>query len=229
MKKYAVIVAAGNGSRMGNQIPKQFLMLAGKPILLYSIEAFLKSFFDINIILVVPYTHLDTATSIVSLCPENSLITVLAGADSRFGSVKIGLEKTSDDAVIFIHDGVRCLLSEDLILRCYEGALKNGNAIPAIGSVDSVRIQKKGGNESVPREYVKLVQTPQTFRGKIIRDAFKNAKGEHFTDEAAVAESNGVQVHLVEGEQTNLKITHPADMLLADLIIRERNLISSEE
>src|SRR5689334_12410103 len=124
MKKYAVIVAAGSGSRMGNEVPKQFLLLAGKPILLYSIETFISCFADINIILVVPAPLVAEATRIVSHLSTIHPFNIVPGAQSRFASVKAGLEKTSDESIIFVHDGVRCLLTEELILRCYELALE---------------------------------------------------------------------------------------------------------
>jgi 2-C-methyl-D-erythritol 4-phosphate cytidylyltransferase len=127
------------------------------------------------------------------------------------------------DSIVFVHDGVRCLLTENLIHRCYANAVETGTAIPVIVSKDSVRIVNDDGNDAIDRNKVMLVQTPQTFHSKILLAAFKIDYKEKFTDEANVVEAYGMKVTLVEGEENNIKITRPVDLLIAEKIINERN------
>ena len=221
MKKYAVIVAAGSGSRMGNQIPKQFLPVLGKPLLLYTLAAFTDAYPDIKIVLVMHPGFIDKAKEMVSVAGY-SAVTVIAGGDTRFDSVKRGLELVEEDSVVFVHDGVRCLLTKELIRRCYEAALEKGNAVPAVASVDSVRIAKETSNEWIDRNLVRMIQTPQTFKAHILKYAYAAAVGENFTDDAAVIEHVGEKINLIEGEATNIKITHPVDLLIAEMILKGR-------
>ncbi len=232
MKKYAVIVAAGSGSRMGNKIPKQFLPILGKPLLLYTLATFAEAYSDIRIVLVMHPEFIDKAKEILSQAGYSN-VTVVAGAETRFGSVKRGLEVVEEDSVVFVHDGVRCLLTKELIYRCYEAALEKGNAIPATPAIDSLRVIKEiandnltteTSNEWIDRNLVRLVQTPQTFRAHILKYAYAAVSGEDFTDEAAVIESVGEKINLVEGEATNIKVTHPVDLLIAEMILNERKV-----
>ena len=146
-----------------------------------------------------------------------------AGGDTRFQSVKNGLQLVEGDSIVFVHDGVRCLLTEDLIHRCYANAVETGTAIPVMASKDSVRIIHDEGNDAIDRNKVMLVQTPQTFHSKILLPAFQIDYKEKFTDEATVVEAFGLKVSLVEGEPDNMKITKPIDLLIAEKIINERN------
>ena len=223
MKKYAVIVAAGSGIRMGGTVPKQFLLVNGKPVLYYSLQAFLNAFADIQIILVLPVDYTDMGQEIIDAYFDKEKIRVAAGGDTRFQSVKNGLALVEDDSIIFVHDGVRCLLTEDLIDRCYTSAIETGTAIPVIVSKDSVRIVHDEGNDAIDRNKVMLVQTPQTFHSKILLPAFQIDYKEKFTDEATVVEAYGLKVTLVQGEENNIKITTPVDLLIAEKIINERN------
>jgi 2-C-methyl-D-erythritol 4-phosphate cytidylyltransferase len=222
MNKYAVIVAGGTGSRMGAAIPKQFLALKDKPVLYYSINAFLAAYEDIQIILVLPHEHVDKGRELVRQYFKKAPVNVVVGGDTRFQSVKNGLAHVEHESIIFVHDGVRCLLSTDLIHRCYEMALSTGSAIPAIPSRDSVRLVKDGGNEPLDRDKVMLVQTPQTFHSKILLPAFRIDYKEKFTDEATVVEAYGMKVSLVPGEDTNIKITLPVDLVIAENILAGR-------
>ena len=223
MQKYAVIVAGGSGKRMGTEIPKQFLLLQGKPVLFYTIEAFLKAFADIKIILVLPEEHLELGKEIVDGYFDAQQIQITQGGETRFHSVSNGLKLIDDESIIFVHDGVRCLVSDALIHRCYNTALETGSAIPAVDCKDSVRKITEAGNEPVDRNSLKLVQTPQTFHSKILLPAFAIDYKERFTDEANVVEAFGLKVTLVQGEDTNIKITNPIDLIIAENILAKRN------
>ena len=222
MKKYAVIVAGGNGSRMNNIVPKQFLLLKGKPILFYTIDAFLKTYDDIKIILVLPSDHLAAGQEIIDAFFDYSRIQIAIGGDTRFHSVKNGLKLVEEESVVFVHDAVRCIVSTALIHRCYEAVLQFGSAIPVIASKDSVRVLTNHGNEAIEREKVKLVQTPQTFYSKILLPAFNIDYKDKFTDEATVVEAFGLKIYLVDGEETNFKITWPVDLEIAEKLLTER-------
>lgn len=215
MKKIAVIVAGGSGTRMNTTMPKQFLLLNGKPVLYYTIDRFLKAYKDLQIILVLPEEHIAAGQEIIDAYFNYNRIKITAGGRTRFHSVQNGLQLITEESIIFVHDGVRCLLSTELILRCHDAATEHGSAIPVIDCKDSVRMLKGEENEAVERSHVKLVQTPQTFHSKILLPAFKIDFKDKFTDEATVVEAFGLKVHLVEGEENNIKITKPTDLLIA--------------
>lgn len=220
MNKYAVIVAGGTGTRMSSPLPKQFMLLKGKPVLYYTLKTFFDSFDDLKIILVLPLDYTDNGQEIIDAYFDNERICITAGGDTRFQSVKNGLSLVKDDSIIFVHDAVRCLLTKDLIYRCYSQAVDTGTAIPVIVSKDSIRLLSEDGNEAFDRNKTMLVQTPQTFHSKILLPAFQIDYKEHFTDEAAVVEAFGLKLSLVEGEDNNIKITRPIDLLLAESILR---------
>jgi 2-C-methyl-D-erythritol 4-phosphate cytidylyltransferase len=222
MNKYAVIVAAGTGARMGAARPKQFLLVNDKPVLYYTLQTFLNAFADIQIILVLPVDYTDMGQEIIDAYFDKDKIKLTIGGDTRFQSVKNGLQLVDGDAIIFVHDGVRCLLTENLIHRCYAEAVQSGTAIPVIVSKDSVRIVNEESNDAVDRSKVMLVQTPQTFHSKILLPAFQIDYKDKFTDEATVVEAYGIKVTLVEGEENNIKITRPIDLLIAERLISER-------
>ena len=224
MKKYAVIVAGGSGLRMGTAVPKQFLPLRDKPVLWYTLTAFLDSFPDLTIILVLPELHLQTGHDILRSTYDPDRIWMTTGGETRFHSVKKGLDHIQQHSIVFVHDGVRCLLTPDLIRRCYAMAQERGNAIPAITAVDSIRIETIGGNEFIDRNKVRIIQTPQTFYSDIIKAAFEQEYEETFTDEASVVERLGVKINLIEGEPTNIKITQTVDILIAEKILEEREM-----
>jgi len=225
MKKYAVIVAGGSGLRMGTIIPKQFLPIFGKPVLLYTLNTFLASYQDLEIILVLSEQHINTGQEIVNQCDDSSRIKITMGGATRFDSVKNGLKHIHQHSIVFVHDAVRCLITTQLIHRCYETALENGNAIPALRAVDTIRIEHYNRNEQIDREKVRIIQTPQTFFSEIIQAAFDLDYEESFTDEASVVEKLGVNIVLVEGEDSNIKITRPIDLLIAEKIMEERFMI----
>jgi len=219
MKKIAVIVAGGTGSRMHNSIPKQFLLLHGKPVLYYSLHAFLNAYPNLYIILVLPEEHIAAGQEIIDAFFDYDRIKIAVGGRTRFHSVQNGLKLVDEESIVFVHDAVRCLVSVDLIQRCYNAALENGSAIPVIESKDSVRLITDNGNEAIERTAIKLVQTPQTFHSKILLPAYQIDYKDKFTDEATVVEAYGMKVKLVAGEENNFKITRPVDLILADQLL----------
>lgn len=222
MNVYALIVAGGSGERMGAGLPKQFLPLHGKPVLWHTLTAFQQAFAAIQILLVLPENHLGTGKSIAASVRDPDNVQIVAGGTSRFHSVQNGLRQLSHDAVVLIHDGVRCLVTPLLIKRCYAAALLHGNAIPAIEPVDSLRMITATGSQPVDRSLVRIIQTPQTFYGGVICKAYEQPYDAAFTDDASVLERWGSAIHLVEGEAENIKITRPVDLLVAEKILKER-------
>lgn len=219
MKKYAVIVAGGSGTRMGTDTPKQFLELCGRPILWYTLNTFLSAYEDMPVVLVAPKHHQETTKALVATTAFPERIEIVMGGTTRFESVRNGLATISGESVVFVHDGVRCLVSRELIHRCYAAALEHGSAIPVVDSKDSVRLITATGNEAIDRHRVKLVQTPQTFLSKILIPAYKAVYRESFTDEASVVEAAGHPIHLVDGEIDNIKITVPGDLTIAERVL----------
>ena len=220
MKKYAVIVAGGSGLRMNSHIPKQFLLIKNKPLLYYTIDVFLRAYDDMEIILVLPEEHISKGQEIIDAWFESSRISICPGGRTRFHSVQNGLSLINAESIIFVHDGVRCLVTKEMIERCYKQATKLGSAIPVVTSKDSVRLLTDEGNVALDRNSVMLVQTPQTFHSKILLNAFKIDYKDKFTDEASVVEAFGIKVNLIEGEENNIKITTPGDMFIAEQIIK---------
>ncbi|HET7117604.1 MAG TPA: 2-C-methyl-D-erythritol 4-phosphate cytidylyltransferase [Hanamia sp.] len=219
MRKIALIVAGGNGSRMNTDIPKQFLLLKNKPVLYYSIKAFLDTYEDMKVILVLPSDHIGKGQEIIDGYFDAAKFKITSGGRTRFHSVKNGLSLIEkEDAIIFVHDGVRCLLSTNLIKECYQTALALGSAVPAVSCTDSVRMVTNAGNKILDRKKIKLIQTPQTFHSKILLPAFAIDYKEKFTDEATVVEAFGLKVNLIEGEINNIKITKPEDLVMAACI-----------
>ena len=222
MKKIAVIVAGGSGTRMNNTVPKQFLLLNGKPVLYYTIKTFLQAYEDMQVILVLPEEHVAAGQEIIDAFFDYNRIKITIGGRTRFHSVQNGLQLVEEESIVFVHDAVRCLLSTDLITRCYDAAVEYGAAIPVIDSKDSVRMINGDDNTALERTNIKLVQTPQTFHSKILLPAFNIDYKDKFTDEATVVEAFGLKVHLVKGEENNIKITRPQDMLLAESLLLQQ-------
>lgn len=223
MNKYAIIVAGGTGARMGSATPKQFLLLHDRPVLYYTLRTFLEAYPDLRIVLVLPEAYTDMGREIIDAYFDYKRIQVTAGGETRFHSVQAGLQLVEGDAIVFVHDGVRCLLTPDLIRRCHDNAQENGSAIPVVSAKDSIRLLTDTDNEAIERSKVVLVQTPQTFHSRILRPAFDIDYKERFTDEATVVEAYGLKIKLVEGEEDNIKITRPADLVLAEAILAMRD------
>jgi 2-C-methyl-D-erythritol 4-phosphate cytidylyltransferase len=220
MKKYAVIVAGGSGTRMGGDLPKQFMLLKEKPLLYYPINTFLNTYSDLEVILVLPVDHVDKGQEIIDAYFDKDRIQIAEGGDTRFQSVKNGLQLVQEDSIVFVHDAVRCLVSKELIERCYKTAVETGSAVPAITSKDSVRLVNEEGNDPFDRTKVMLIQTPQTFHSKILLPAFQIDYKDKFTDEATVVEAFGLKISLVEGEENNIKITRPLDLQIAEQLMK---------
>lgn len=220
MEKYAVIVAGGAGLRMGSETPKQFLLLHGKPVLWHSVQAFQHAFSNIKIVLVVPEAHLQNEWIHVLCTADN--VSAVTGGETRFSSVKNGLQQVPHHCVVFVHDGVRCLLSPNLIRRCYNQTIESGNAIPVVTATDSLRIEKEASHVVIDRQHIRMVQTPQTFLSNDLKDAFSQSYQNIFTDEATVMEAFGKPVFLIEGEYENIKITRPIDLIVAEAILKNR-------
>jgi 2-C-methyl-D-erythritol 4-phosphate cytidylyltransferase len=220
MKKYAVIVAGGSGTRMGGDLPKQFMLLKDKPLVYYSLKAFLDAFDDLEIILVLPADYTAMGEEIIDAYFDKDRILLCEGGDTRFQSVKNGLQLITDESIVFVHDAVRCLVTKELIDRCYESAVATGSAVPVVPSKDSVRLLTDESNEPIDRNKVMLVQTPQTFHSKILLPAYQIDYKDKFTDEATVVEAFGLKVTFVKGEESNIKITQPVDMLIAASLLK---------
>lgn len=221
MKKQAIIVAGGMGRRMNSDLPKQFMLVKNKPVLYYTLKAFLDAYDDMEVILVLPEDYIEMGREIIDAWFEKERIRITTGGDTRFQSVKNGLALVEEESIVFVHDAVRCLLSRDLIHRCYAKALETGSAVPAIASRDSVRIITEEGNEAIERDRVMLIQTPQTFHSKILLPAFNIDYKDKFTDEATVVEAFGLKVSLVEGEERTVKITRVEDLTYVEQLISE--------
>ncbi len=217
-----MIVAGGNGSRMNSAVPKQFLLLNNKPVLYYTIDTFLKAYDDLNIILVLPEEYVATGQEIIDAWFDYKRIRITVGGRTRFHSVQNGLLLVEEEGIVFVHDAVRCLLTTSLVRRCYEAALEFGATVPVIDCKDSVRLVNANGNEALERRNIKLVQTPQVFLSAILLPAFNIDYKDKFTDEASVVESFGMKVQLVEGEENNIKITQPIDLVLAEYLLAKR-------
>lgn len=222
MRKNVIIVAGGKGLRMGNDLPKQFIPIGGKPVLMRTIEAFYRFDQDINIILVLPVSHQDYWKS---LCEEYnfSIEHVIAnGGETRFHSVKNGLALVAD-GLVGVQDGVRPFGSVEMIKRCFDAAREFPAVIPVIDSTDSLReVVDEDKSRIVDRFKIRLVQTPQVFDVYVLKKAYQTDFKETFTDDASVVEAMGVNVHLVKGEVTNIKITTPLDLKIGELIIRDK-------
>ena len=218
MKKYIIIVAGGKGLRMGGDIPKQFLPVCGKPVLMRTLEAFHAYDASMRLILVLPVSQ---QAYWKQLCEEYQfdLVHEIAnGGETRFHSVKNGLALVKEDGLVGVHDGVRPFVSQEVISRCYEEAVSLKAVIPVIGVVETVRHLTEEGSETVPRDQYKLVQTPQVFDVALLRRAYQQEYTDLFTDDASVVEALDEKVYLVEGNRENIKLTTPFDLKLAELL-----------
>jgi len=223
MLKYAIIVAGGKGERMGAKTPKQFLELANKPILMHTLEKFKKADPTIEIILALPENQIDFWEELFQKYQLPKIRhQIVKGGQTRFHSVKNALKLVKEGSVVAIHDGVRPLVSVETINNCFAAAKKNGNAIPTVDVVDSLRHYSKQENttEAVSRSCYKIVQTPQCFTGELILKAYQQDFDKLFTDDATVVEKLGETIHLVAGNRDNIKITTKEDLLIAEAFIK---------
>jgi 2-C-methyl-D-erythritol 4-phosphate cytidylyltransferase len=189
---------------------------------LHTIGQFVATFSDIHFVIVLPATYIQDGEALIAASGITQQFQFVAGGDTRFQSVKNGLTQVDPDAIVFVHDAVRCLLTPDLIQRCYEQALEKGSAIPAVASTDTIRITEGTKHHVVDRANVMMIQTPQTFKAANLQKAFEQAYQPAFTDEANVLEASGTEVYLIDGEYENIKITRPLDLAIAEYILAKR-------
>lgn len=219
MKQYALIVAGGKGLRMGGELPKQFLPIGGKPVLMRTIEAFYTYNPEIQIILVLPGSQ---QSYWAELCREHhfSLPHVIAdGGDTRFHSVKNGLLFVKTQGLVGVHDGVRPFVSREVIARCYALAAEKRAVVPVVDVVETIRHLESDNSVTVSRDEYKLVQTPQVFDADLLKRAYEQPYAPHFTDDASVVEALGVPVVLTAGNRENIKITTPFDLKIATALL----------
>ena len=219
--KVAIVVAGGKGERMQSEIPKQFIEMNGKPILMYTLEAFERYDASIELILVLPATQLEFWEN---LCKKHAFTLkhkIVSGGATRFYSVKNGLEHVHENSIVAIHDGVRPLVSTQTLCRCFDTAAQRESAIPVVDLIDSIRQVTENGSISVDRSAYKLVQTPQIFNAALLKKAYNQEFSALFTDDASVVEAMGHPIELVEGNRENIKITTTMDLLLAGLLLNK--------
>ncbi len=223
MEKYVIIVAGGSGKRMGGEVPKQFLLVTGKPILMHTVEAFTRTSSDFKFILVLPEEHFSTWNSLCEQYNFSVPMQMVAGGKERFFSVKNALEYVPNGALVAVHDGVRPFVSKDTINEAFEVAEKNGSAVPVIDEVDSLRRVLDGASQAVNRAEYKRVQTPQVFQSTILKKAYNQEFSSFFTDDASVVESISEKITLTSGNVENIKLTTPHELLLAEALVNGYN------
>jgi len=216
MKRAVVIVAAGSGRRMGDKLPKQYLQMEGKPILVHTLEKFRHFDPEMDIVVVLAPAQREWWDELAATYEVSRGTTLAEGGATRFDSVKNGLKYVGPDLLVGIHDAVRPLVSRGTLERSYEAALRDGSGIPVIEMNESVRMLDKGsGSVHLDRSRLRIVQTPQVFLSDRIKQAYLQSYNPAFTDDASVYESTFGAVTLVEGNRENIKITTPHDLRLA--------------
>lgn len=227
MKKYAIIVAGGKGLRMGNDIPKQFLPVGGKPVLMRTLEAFFESVPEINLVLVLPASQQEYWQGLCRSYHFDIPCRIADGGATRFHSVANGLALVPDgeDTLIAVHDGVRPFVGAEVIRRCYEAAEQWGAVVPVIDVYETLRHLEadKESSRTVNRADYRLVQTPQTFKGNLLKQAYACDYKPEFTDDASVVEAAGHEVRLVDGNRENIKITTPFDLSVAEALLSDKH------
>ncbi|MDR0558951.1 MAG: 2-C-methyl-D-erythritol 4-phosphate cytidylyltransferase [Prevotellaceae bacterium] len=226
MTNTVIIVAGGRGRRMGRDIPKQFLILDGIPVIMHTLQRFYQYDNCMKIILVLPANEIFTWKN---LCVEHKFTIphqTVEGGEERFHSVKNALKLTGENEIVAIHDGVRPLVSGKTIARCFEMAEKTGAAVPVVEITESLRyFESPDRSVSVNRKNYMTVQTPQVFKSEILVAAYAQAYSENFTDDASVVEKSGHLITTVEGNRENIKITNPVDMEIAKILIEQRDFL----
>ena len=220
MKKYAIIVAGGTGSRMKGDMPKQFMMLNGKPVIQYSIDAFHDYDESVHIILVIHPNYIDTWEKISDQYGINSVSAIVPGGNTRFGSVKNGFEKILDDGFVAVHDAARPVIDKQFIADLFSDAARFGSAIPSLELTDTVRMIDGDNTKQLDRTLLRAIQTPQVFRVSELKHAYQQPFQPVFTDDASVLQSAGYAVHLSNGKPGNIKITQAHDIALAEVLLR---------
>ena len=219
MQKFVLIVAGGAGLRMESAIHKQFVELNGMPLLMHTVKAF-SYLSDAEFVLVLPKMEIKIWAQLCIKHQFNIPHQLVEGGPKRFHSVKSGLQKIPDDVLVAIHDGVRPLVTQETINRCFDLAVRKGNAVPVIPVIGSLRQVDGSLNKPIDRSKIRIVQTPQVFLSTQIKKAYNQAYREEFTDDATVLESMGKQIHLTKGNSENIKITNPVDLLIAEKLVQ---------
>ena len=223
MKKYVIILACGNGTRMQASTPKQYLLVGGKPIVFHTIEKIWEFDNTHNIIVVINSEHEQLFNTLKEQYSLNIPFNVVFGGKTRFLSVRNALDSIEDtNSLVAIHDGVRPFVSKEAFENSFLVASQRGNAICAVTATDSIRMGSRNNNHAVNRQEVFLIQTPQTFLTSIIKLAYKQEYQEKFTDDASVLESLGKEINIIEGNRDNIKITYPSDLLIAQKILENK-------
>jgi 2-C-methyl-D-erythritol 4-phosphate cytidylyltransferase len=222
VKHYVIIVAGGNGNRMKADVPKQFLILGDRPVLMQSLQRFYDADPSTEIIVALPENEIDTWNA---LCVQHSFTIphrITKGGETRFHSVKKALEQVKEKSIVAVHDGVRPFADTNLINRCFSEAERYGNAVPAIPVNDSMRKVEDERNEWIDRNSFVIIQTPQCFASEMLKEAYNIEYKSVFTDDAAVVELHGQTIHLTEGERENIKITYPLDLIIGEAILKKK-------
>ncbi len=222
MNRFAVIVAGGTGQRFGSPIPKQFLLLRGKPVLMHSIEKF--SSFCKNVVVVLPQDFISEWKKKCLQFKFEVPHSIVIGGSSRSQSVYNGLDYIEEDGLVAVHDAARPLVSEDLIIKIYSVASEKGNAVPCIPLNDSIRMIIGTQNKAVSRDDFRLIQTPQCFTVSALKNAFQKYKDKEFSDEASLMEMAGEVINLVAGENANFKITSKDDLSQAEILFSQKHV-----
>lgn len=221
MKKFTIVVAGGKGQRMGNDLPKQFIAVGGKPILMHTLQRFYETV-ESDIMVVLPKEHIDFWNTLCKKYRFSVPHNVVEGGMTRFHSVKRGLEAISQtEGCVAIHDGVRPFPSCELIANAFSTAIRNGSAVPVLPLIDSIRFLSSKGSKIVDRTKYRIVQTPQAFNLAWLKRAYDQPFNEKFTDDASVFEAVGGKITLIDGNRENIKITHPVDLLWAETYLKQ--------
>jgi 2-C-methyl-D-erythritol 4-phosphate cytidylyltransferase len=219
MKEYALIVAGGKGTRIKSVLPKQFLELQGKPILLHTLEAFIHYSAALSIVLVLPEEDFKIWEEICRKFHFKTPVILQKGGETRFQSVRNGLDKIQGEGLVAIHDGVRPLVSADLIGASFRLAAVHGSAVAAVRLKESIRMTDQDNTKAMDRSRFRLIQTPQTFDVQLIKNAYQLKEDPTLTDDASVAERSGHVISLFEGSYENIKITTPEDLIVAEALM----------
>ncbi len=222
LEKYVVIVAGGSGTRMNSAVPKQFIELNDKPVLMHTIEKFVTALPEIHIVLVLSTTYVSQWEELCKKSNFNIPYQLADGGETRFHSVKNGLALVPENSIVGIHDAARPLVSIKTILSTFETAEKAGNASPAVSISESMREINDKSNKAVDRNNYFIIQTPQCFQSTLIKKAFLQEYRSSFTDDANVLEAMGEKINLVEGNRENIKITTPNDLIIAEAMMQKK-------
>ena len=226
--EYALIVAGGKGTRIKSNVPKQFVELNGLPVLMHTIQAFYRYSEKINIILVLAEDDFNTWKLLCAKYNFVKPIILQHGGQTRFQSVKNGLNKIDGEGLVAIHDGVRPMVNEEIIAASFRLAAIHQSAVAAVRLKDSIRLTEQDSTKAVDRSLFRVIQTPQTFRVTLIKKAYQQDEDPNLTDDASVAERSGYSISLFEGSYENIKITTAEDLVIAEALIKNRTKTSAD-